>query len=271
MSGRGKGSRRGPRIGPPSTTGIAIAVIAVLVTLCSACAGPATSAIRIGTLSDSRPNAYCENGRFTGFDNELLRAAAAKEGLTLEFTATDFSSLLGEVADGRFDIGSAAISQTDDRRKIVDFSTAYNYQALGVLAPAGTVISDEKSLAGKRIGVVGTTMSDTWLVANQPAAQVVRFPNDAAVIRALRAEHLDGALFDQANAGHYAAEDPALAVTTIFDAKVPQGYAVAKGNGALLTKLNRGLRQVIAEGTWVSLHQRFEPDAVVPKEFQGRQ
>ncbi|GLY67378.1 ABC transporter substrate-binding protein [Amycolatopsis taiwanensis] len=261
--------RRGLRIAPRNNVRNVVAiVVAVLVTLCSACGSQATPAVRVGTLSDSRPNAYLENGRFTGFDNELLRAAAAKEGLTLEFTATDFSPLLRQVAEGRFDVGSAAISQTEDRKKTLDFSNAYNYQALGVVAPAGT-ISDDKSLAGKRIGVVGSTISDTWLVANQPTAQVIRFPNDAAVLDALSGRRLDGALFDQANAEHYAADDPALAATKIVDAVIPQGYAVPKGNGAVLTKLNRGLRQVIADGTWVRLHQQFEPNGVVPQEFQG--
>jgi polar amino acid transport system substrate-binding protein len=248
---------------------IAHAVVAVLVMLCSACAGPDSATVQVGTLSDSRPNAYFENGAFTGFDNELLRVIAAKEGLRLEFTGTDFSALLNQVGRGRFAIGSAAIAQTEDRKKVLDFSNAYNYQALGIMTTASGAVSDERSLAGKRIGVVQSTVSDRWLGVNQPAAQEIRFPNDTAVMRALTGGTLDGALLDKANAQQYAAEYPGLAVTKIFDTLVPLGYAVRKGDGGLLSRINHGLRQVIAEGTWARLHLRFEPNEVMPREFRG--
>ena len=104
-----------------------MAVVTVLVTAASLAACGSDDAgsgdtLRVGTLSDSKPNAYQENGEFTGFDNELLKAIAAKQGLKLEFVATDFSALLGQVANGTFDIGSSAISQTDERKKTVAFS-----------------------------------------------------------------------------------------------------------------------------------------------------
>ncbi|MDT7800273.1 MAG: polar amino acid transport system substrate-binding protein, partial [Actinomycetota bacterium] len=163
------------------------ALTATLLAALTACGGGSDSGsgtLRVGTLSDSKPNAYQENGNFTGFDNELLKAIAQKEGLKLEFVATDFSALLGQVANGTFDIGSSAISQTDARKKTVDFSAPYNYQSLGVEAKETAGITDENSLSGKRIGVVQGTVSDTWLGSNAPTAQAVRFPNDAAALAA---------------------------------------------------------------------------------------
>lgn len=248
---------------------IAVAVAAVLVTLSSACAGPGSATVQVGTLTDSRPTAYFENGTFTGFDNELLRAIAAKEGLRLEFTGADFSALLGQVRQGRFSIGSAAISETDDRKKILDFSNAYNYQSLAVLAATRTSAGDGSSLAGKRIGVVQGTVSEQWLSVNERAAREIRFPNDDAVLRALTDGELDGALFDKVASQHYADAHPQLMVTQTLDTMVPEGYAVHRGNGELLNKINDGLRQVIAEGTWLRLHQRFEPKESVPAEFRS--
>jgi polar amino acid transport system substrate-binding protein len=250
---------------------IEVAVIAaVLATVVTACGrGQDDSTFRVGSLPDSKPNAYLQNGDFTGFDNELLRAIADREGLRLEFTATDFATLLGQVANGRFDIGSAGISQTDARKRIVDFSNAYNYEMLGIEATAASAITDENSLAGKRIGVVLGTISDTWLSANEPGARVIRFPSDAAVLGALNTSAVDGALFDRSSAELYANEYPGLRVTKSINTLVPQGYAVRRGNGELLTKINNGLREVIADGTWVRLHRRFEPDDEVPIEFDG--
>jgi polar amino acid transport system substrate-binding protein len=253
-----------------------IAALTAVVTAASlaACGSDTSSGdtLRVGTLSDSKPNAYQENGVFTGFDNELLKAIAAKQGLTLEFVSTDFSALLGQVANGTFDIGSSAISQTDERKKTVAFSAPYNYQSLGIEAPDGSPVTDENTLGGHRIGVVQGTVSDTWLADNAPDAQAVRFPNDAAALSALKTKAIDGAVFDLATAETYAAENPdaKLKVVHSVTTDLPHGFAFKKGNTALIDKVNAGLKQVIADGTWERLHKRFEPNAPTPPEFAGK-
>jgi len=57
--------------------------------------------LTVGTLSDAPPN-ICINptGEFSGFDNQLLRAIAAKLGLEVRFVSTDFSALLAQVRPG---------------------------------------------------------------------------------------------------------------------------------------------------------------------------
>nr|WP_284289603.1 transporter substrate-binding domain-containing protein [Angustibacter aerolatus] len=61
--------------------------------------------LRVGTLTDAPPNVYLKDGKFTGFDNDLLTAVAAKVGLKVQFAGTDFSALLAQVNAGRFDVG----------------------------------------------------------------------------------------------------------------------------------------------------------------------
>jgi polar amino acid transport system substrate-binding protein len=65
--------------------------------------------LRIGTLTDAPPNVYVKDGRFTGFDNDLAGAVAAKIGLRTEFVGTDFSALLSQVNGGQFDLGSSSM------------------------------------------------------------------------------------------------------------------------------------------------------------------
>ena len=252
---------------------MATAVTAALIATLTACGGSGSGGdtLRVGTLSDSRPNAYQENGQFTGFDNELLRDIAAKEGLKLEFVSVDFSALLGQVASGTFDIGSAAIAQTDARKQTVAFSDPYNYQSLGIETTAAGGVTDENSLAGKRIGVVQGTVSDTWLAANAPNAVAVRFPNDAAALSALKSSGIAGAVFDQASAEDYAKKNPGLKVTKEITTNIPHGYAVKKGNNDLLAKLNDGIKKTIADGSWQKVHQQFEPNAPVPADFKAGQ
>jgi polar amino acid transport system substrate-binding protein len=254
-----------------------IAALAAMVTAASLVACGSDDAggedtLRVGTLSDSKPNAYQEDGEFTGFDNELLKAIAEKQDLKLEFVATDFSALLGQVANGTFDIGSSAISQTEERKKTVAFSDPYNYQSLGIEAPAGSPVTDENTLGGHRVGVVQGTVSDTWLADNAPTAQAVRFPNDAAALSALKTGAIDGAVFDLATAETYASENPGakLKVVHSITTDLPHGFAFKKGDTELIGKVNAGLKQVVEDGTWEKLHKRFEPGAPTPPEFAAK-
>ncbi|WP_410595766.1 transporter substrate-binding domain-containing protein [Amycolatopsis sp. lyj-23] len=251
-----------------------VTVLAAVLTL-TACGGGSDSAssatLRVGTLSDAPPNIYLKDGNYTGFDNELLKAIAAKQNLKLEFAATDFSALLGQVASGRYDIASSAIAQTDERKKTVDFSAAYDFETMSIQAKQGTPVTDEKGLAGKRVAVIQATVGDHWLTSTVPTAQAVRFPDYAAALTALKSGAVDAYILDQSIAEKNVTDNPdaKLVVVKSFVTDVPHGFAVKKGNAELLGKINDGLKQVISDGTWLKLHQQFLPTAPVPAGFQG--
>lgn len=249
---------------------IAVLVTGLLAAL-TACGGGDTDTLRVGTLSDAPPNIYVDKGNYTGFDNELLKAIAAKQNLKLEFAATDFSSLLGQVAGGQFALASSAIAQTAERKKTVDFSNPYNYEVMSIQVKEGSPITDESALAGKRVAVIQATVGDNWLTSAVPAAQAVRFPGYAPALAALKSGSVDAYILDQAIAEKNVTDsaDTKLKVVKSFTTDVPHGFAVKKGNTDLLGKLNEGLKQVVADGTWVKLHQQFLPTAPVPAEFKG--
>lgn len=248
------------------------AVSVVALSLLTACSGAADqTTLHVGTLSDAPPNIFLKDGNYTGFDNELLKAIAAKQNLKLEFAATDFSALLGQVASGRYDIASSAIAQTEEREKTVDFSAAYDFETMSIEAKQGTPVTDEKGLAGKRVAVIQATVGDKWLTSTVPDAQAVRFPDYAAALTALKTGAVDAYILDQSIAEKNVTDNPAakLVVVKSFVTDVPHGFAVQKGNAELLGKIDAGLKQVISDGTWFKLHQQFLPTAPVPAGFQG--
>ncbi|RLK60395.1 amino acid ABC transporter substrate-binding protein (PAAT family) [Actinokineospora cianjurensis] len=226
--------------------------------------------LRVGTLGDAPPNVYQENGVYTGFDNELFKAVADKAGYKVEFVGTDFSALLGQVANKTYDAGSSAIAQTEERRKTVDFTDPYNYEYISILSK-DKGITDAKLLDGKRVAVIQATVGDKYLGANVPGAQIVRFPSYDTAIAGLRNGNADAWVVDLTIAEKYAKDDPTLAVTATIEANdLPHGFAVRKGNDDLRGKLNDGLRAVIADGTWQKLHDKFIPSVPVPDKFKPK-
>ncbi|WP_369028346.1 transporter substrate-binding domain-containing protein, partial [Nocardia farcinica] len=116
-------------------------------------------------------------GAFTGFDNELLRAVAAKLGLQVEFSGTEFAGLLAQVAGGRFDVGSSNITTTDERRRMVDFTNGYDFGYFSLVVSNNSPIQSFADLGpNSRVAVVQGTVQDEYVV-NTLHLDPVKFPD----------------------------------------------------------------------------------------------
>ena len=223
--------------------------------------------IRAGTLTDAPPNVYLEDGEFTGFDNELLRAVAAKLDLEVEFVGTDFSALLSQVANKQFDVGSSSITITEARKKTVAFSNGYDFGYQGLDVPAGSTITSFDQLEGKRVVVVQGTVQDDY--ATKQGLDPVRVPDYNTAANQLKAGTAE-AWVSPAEIGEKIAAESGGSIT--FAAKEltdqPTAFAVAKGDTALKEALDEALDEVIADGTWYQLEQRFYPGREIPAEFE---
>ncbi|MFR9779780.1 ABC transporter substrate-binding protein [Micromonospora sp. MS34] len=222
--------------------------------------------IRAGTLTDAPPNVYLKNGKFTGFDNDLLSAVAAKVGLRVEFVGTDFSALLSQVNNHKFDVGSSSITITEARRKTVDFGNGYDFGYFGLDVPAGSSITGFDRLTGKRVVVVQGTVQDDY--ATKQNLNPVRVPDYNGAINQLKAGTAD-AWIAPAEIGDKSAADSngRIRVAAKQLSPAPTAYAVAKGNDKLREALNRGLDEVIADGTWSRLQAQYYPGRPIPADF----
>lgn len=264
----------------PLPRALSVAVAVSLAGLLAACGGSsaATSAksnpyhlqqagtLRVGTLTDAPPNVFLKDGKFTGFDNDLLTAVAAKVGLKVQFVGTDFSSLLAQVNAGRFDVGSSSITITDARKKTVDFGNGYDFGYFGLDVPAGSSITGFDQLKGKRVVVVQGTVQDDYATKN--GLDPVRVPDYNTALNQLRTKTSD-AWVAPAEIGEKSATDShgkiTVAATQISPA--PTAFAVKKGNDALREALNKGLDEVIADGTWTKLQAQYYPGRPIPADF----
>lgn len=222
--------------------------------------------LSVGTLSDAPPS-ICVNGQgtFTGFDNELLRAIGAKLGLNVNFSGTEFSGLLAQVAGGRFDVGSSNITTTDARRELVGFTNGYDFGYFSLVTPVGSGITEFSQLnAGTRIAVVQGTVQDEFVV-NQLGLDPVKFPDYNTAYANLKSGQVDVWVAPSAQAeGAIAPGDPITIAQNTFSLDNFVGYAVAKSNQPLIDALNSGLDAVIADGTYARLYADWVPRELPP-------
>ncbi|TDW91830.1 ABC transporter substrate-binding protein [Kribbella sp. VKM Ac-2566] len=224
--------------------------------------------LRIGTLTDAPPNVYVKDGKFTGFDNDLITAVAAKLNLKPEFVGTDFSALLSQVNGGQFDLGSSSITVTEARKKTVAFSNGYDFGYLGLNTTKSSGITSFDQLTGKRVVVVQGTVQDDY--ATQKNLNPVRVPNYNAALGQLKAGTAD-AWVSPAEIGEKMAKEQGggtviLAAKELSDA--PMAFAVAKSNDKLREAVNKALDEVIADGTWTKLVEQYYPGRAVPANFK---
>jgi polar amino acid transport system substrate-binding protein len=223
--------------------------------------------LRIATLTDAPPNVFLKDGKFTGFDNDLMTAVAGKLGLKPEFVGVDFSGLLAQVNSHKFDVGSSSITITEARKKTVDFTNGYDFGYFGLNVPAGSSVKSFNELKGKRVVVVQGTVQDDYATKN--GLNPVRVPDYNSALNQLRTKTSD-AWISPAEIGEQTAKDSngkvVLAAKELSPA--PTAFAVAKGNNALREAINKALDQVIEDGTWSKLQEQYYPGRKVPASFK---
>jgi polar amino acid transport system substrate-binding protein len=225
--------------------------------------------ITVGTLSDAPPNIYLDkNGKFTGFDNELLRAVADKLKLKVEFKSTDFSGLLAQVQNKTFDVGSSSISTTDKRRANVGFTNGYDFGYMAVVAKTDSAVKGFKDLsASTRVGVVQGSVQDDY-VSNTLKLEPVRFADYNSVYANLKTGQIDAWVApSQQASGQVKDGDGTVIAESIINTQNFVAYAVKSDNKALIDALNSGLDAVVADGTWSKLSKEWYPERETPKDW----
>ncbi len=201
-----------------------------------------------------------DDGRQTGYDIDLMRAIADDAGLELEVLDLPFEGILGSLAAGQCDVITSALSIKPERAEQVDFSDPYfdSGQSLLVQADEAEEYPTLESLAGERIGVQATTTGETYANAHKPeGATIVSFEDSDGMFAALASGDVAALLQDLPVNGYRAAKDDSLVLTERFPTEEQYGFAVEKGDVAMLDFVNDGLGRLRADGRFQEIYDVY--------------
>ena len=229
--------------------------------------------LRIGTVTDNKPYSYIANGKNAGLDIDLMTEFAKRQHLKTEFVQIEFSSLIPAVASKQIDVAAASISNTEERRKVVDFSDPYMIGPIAVLSKKGSGITkDTSSLAGIRLGLIQGTIQDGYATDHDFKANIVRFPDNNTGVAALKTGSIDGFFMDAPLASDYAAADDNLEIPiVIYDNQAPYGIAFNKENPGLKSAFDKVLKDLIADGTLEKMQVKNLPGLPVNDVFKPKE
>ena len=198
------------------------------------------------------------SGKIIGFDLDLMAEVAKDLGLELEPRDTPFEAIESAAAlnVGDCDVGASALTITDDRAEKLDFSNPYYEAVMGMLVMADSGITTLADLEGKAVGVQQGTTGDYWAEEQPELTNVRQFEGLGEQVTALKAGEVAGVLNDEPALIRYE-EDGTMKMSMTFDTNETMGFAVKKGNTALLDSINKTLDRLKSDGSFDEIMARW--------------
>ena len=262
---------------------LSVVLAIVLVVGCfAACGGndakEEKKVLTMATNAAFPPYEYVEGGEFVGIDVEIAKAIADKLGMTLEIKDVDFGAIIGGVQSGKFDMGMAGMTVTDERLESVNFSTTYakGIQSVIVLEDSEyasfedfyTGFDADENPAGVKdgikIGVQQDTTGDIYS-SDEPANwgfgadNVIRYKTGADAVQALKSGKVTAVIIDNEPAKSFVAANDGLKILDGEYANEDYAICVAKENTELLDSINKALAELQADGTVDKIIKKYIP------------
>ena len=212
------------------------------------------------------PYEYYDGDTIVGIDVEIAQAIADKLGLKLEVTDIAFDSIIPGVQTGKYDIGLAGMTVTDERLEQVNFTDSY---ATGIqvviVGPNSSITSVDDLFAEGASHVVGTQTGTTGFIyatsdiQDAGLGEVKSFAKTTDAVEALKNGQVDCVILDNqpAQALVAANADAGLSILDTEYAVEDYAAAVSKDNAALTEAINGALKELIADGTVQSILDKY--------------
>ncbi|HEY8540746.1 MAG TPA: basic amino acid ABC transporter substrate-binding protein [Pseudothermotoga sp.] len=218
--------------------------------------------VTLGTSADFPPFEYIENGQFVGFDMDLMREIAKLADFELKFVDMSFDSLIPALRAGQVDVVAAAMTITDERKQVVDFSIPYWTADQSIIVKADSDLTITVLYQKGRIGVQTGTTGDLWCTDNLvgkgllPEKNLKRYDTFVLALSDLLNGNIDAIVLDSPVANRFAVIRPVKVVGIIVTGE-QYGIAVKKGNKELLDKINSAIKILNETGKMAELIDKY--------------
>ena len=253
-------------------TGISLAALALTAAGCakddtSTTTESGVKLVEDGTLSicthlPYEPFEFTEGGEVVGFDVDVLKIAADAEGLDTKVVDISWETIVsGEALNtGQCDVAAGAMTITDEREAVMDFSDPYFEATQALMTKVGSGITDLEQLAGKTIAVQDATTGADYVRENAPAdAKIISFEDAALQQQAVKTGKADAGVNDNGLLNYFVSQNPEVEVTTEFATGESYGFSVKKdANDELLGVIN----DAIASEEYDEVYEKWFGNAV---------
>ena len=246
--------------------------LAVAATLLVNGAAMAAEKLRMGVEAAYPPfNSKDTSGQVVGFDVDIGKALCAKMEVECEVVTSDWDGIIPALQSQKFDFLVSSMSITPERSEVVDFTNPYYSNKLQFIAKKGVEFPTDgdnlkDTLNGKVIGAQRATLSGTWLEDKYGMdVNLKLYDTSENAFLDLSSGRLDAILADKYASYDWLKSDAGKDFEFKGDAVEQSdkiGIAVRKGD-ALKDKLNKALAEIIADGTYKKINDKYFPFSIL--------
>ena len=215
--------------------------------------------LHMATEGTFPPYEYYDNGQLVGIDIEVAGAIAEKLGMKLETTDIAFDSIIPGVQAGKYDIGMAGVTVSEERLQQVNFSDSYATGVQVVIVKEGGKVQSLDDMADAIIGTQSGTTGFIYASEDFGDDHVKSFTKTTDAVEALKNGQVDCVLLDNAPAEALVDANPDAGLSILETAYTVEDYAIAinKENTDLQAKINAALAELVADGTLQSIIDKY--------------
>lgn len=206
-------------------------------------------------------------GKVTGFEAELLQAVAEKQGFVIEYNIDSWAGILNKLTGGDADMVLGSVTITEERRQTMDFTEpVLPYQTGLMVRPSFSNAKQFSDLRGKRVNLRKNTVYEKLvpIFSSNDGSNMVYPDNVWGQVKSLLADESDAMVGASITLEYYQAQYADRNFHIIYEPGSPisyYGWAVKKGDTALLNELNQGLEKVKSDGTYQQLYKKYWPNS----------
>lgn len=223
----------------------------------------AETPLRVAVDVPYPPFAYeDEQGNLTGFDVDIARALCVEMKRTCDIVPVTFDDIIPAIVGGTVDVGIAGMGDTEERKKLVDFSDRY-FRSYSVFIGDPDIL-DVEELKGKKIGVQKGTLQEDYLNRElRSDAEIVTFPDLAAIKKALEDGSVDAALIEGLPSYEYLKSEKGSAFELIGpplrDGNLGGAsfIAVSKKTPQVTKQINAAIQAIRASGEYDQINRKY--------------
>ncbi len=237
--------------------------------------------LTVGLDALNQPFNYIKDGEVVGFDAEFAYRLANHLGMKVKFEIMNYDVLVPAGISGKIDLIISNMNATPERRENMLLSEPYLVSDVALIIRrdmySGVLDTDYKSkLETATVGVMTGSLGETVIEAQYPKAQRRSFDNYSDILAALKASKIDFMIANETTLQRFVMENPNLEIVGEPLTNEGASVAVAKGNSALLDKIDSLLSQYKEDGTleeivshWIKTDGSVYSPIDVPKRESG--
>lgn len=225
--------------------------------------------ILVGTEATYPPFEYRnEKNQVVGYDIDVVEAIAKHLGKKVEIVDMSFDGLIPALITGKVDLVAAGMTNTEERRKKVNFSSVYyDIENAFVVRADDSSITKLDDLKGKIATVQIGTAQDTFITNTGLPAEIKRFQKNDDALMEIKVGRGDFCVVNLTVANAFLRNNKTFEedLKIGFRNKIHrEGEGIAlglpKGDEALLNAVNGAIETMKNNGEFDSIKKKYQMD-----------